>query len=748
MAFRLRRLSLRQGLIFIICIPTICIYLLGRRQQWLEKMKWSGGPKCIGWKATFGCIPLGPRVPSSDKTCAAEVRGGSGYCLCEDNITVARVSCGPHRFRCREKCAQLAVDPSAAQVLPKPLTCSPYDGYDMARLVPAWAAYIAEHRAEARGEHERRVLSGGDRAAADGDGANIDSTVSSSSSSSSSSRSNNRIFTSTTSTTSPTDGRGSGATWPWGELGSDAATLSHISSLIWDIVDEVVGRNGLGDARIPDTRIRTNDWVREGRRMRTRDVEKLKASVAGLLRDLPPYPNAAASAAAAAAATEAGNANDSSSISGSTSTSSSSSSSSPTTAPGFSGRGVVMVGGGMRYLTPAWTSLHVLRRTGCKLPVELWFPVEEFPTPAVEEALLGLGVMSCRLSARDLAQRGYGVKVAALLLSSFQEVLFLDSDNAVLRDPTYLFESEAYVSTGALLWPDYWDRTATPEVAQILNISASLIPAGSFESGQMVIDKARHWRGLVLAAYMNVYGAVFSELLSCYIGKGDKETFAYGMLAAGETMWVSPVNPGSVGLVTVVCSPPGRATKCREQFLGNTMVQYGTDGLPLFFHANYHKWDLALPDSFEKGWNRRWQVLQPNRRSVAEVIYSGNVTGGAGYDVERFVYDTLRAFRCASWFDSYHAARVRMGETTTVSLDGFHPVPDYITFREFYRAGWSGNFEDLVHPPLRLGDRLVSWYYEKPRWWFRRLSRDMCRLRKRVFPSWLRCKSDKRRKGS
>ncbi|GIL84768.1 hypothetical protein Vretimale_14448 [Volvox reticuliferus] len=569
MAIRLRRLPLRQGLIFIICIPTICIYLLGRRQQWLEEMKWSGGPKCIGWKATAGCIPLGPRQPISDQTCAAVVGDFSGYCLCEGNITVARMSCGPHRFHCREKCAQLEYDTSAAQVLPKPLTCGPSDVYDMARLVPAWAAFKAEHGVEARGERQLRAPSGTGGAAADGEaGGNSSESSSNSSSDSSSSNSTATGMTSA----NPMDGGGNGPTWPWGELGSKVAALSHASSLIWDMVDEVVGRNGLGDAKIPHTRMKTIDWVLEGRRMGAEDVEKLTAAVAGLLRDIPPYPDASAAGAAVTAGADDENAD------GSSRNSSSGSSGSSSAAPGFSGRGVVMVGGGIRYLTPAWASLHVLRRTGCKLPVELWFPVEEFPTPAVEEALLDLGVMSRRLSARDLAQKGFGVKVAALLLSSFQEVLFLDSDNTVLRDPTFLFESEEYVSTGALLWPDYWDRTAAPEVAQILNISASRLPAGSFESGEMVIDKARHWRGLVLAAYMNVYGAVFSELLSCYIGKGDKETFAYSMLATGEPLWVSPVKPGSAGLVTGMCSPPGRRAKCKEQFLGNTMVQYGTDG--------------------------------------------------------------------------------------------------------------------------------------------------------------------------
>lgn len=28
---------------------------------------------------------------------------------------------------------------------------------------------------------------------------------------------------------------------------------------------------------------------------------------------------------------------------------------------------------------------------------------------------------------------------------------------------------------------------------------------GSFESGQMVLDKRRHWRGLVTAAWLNSY---------------------------------------------------------------------------------------------------------------------------------------------------------------------------------------------------------------------------------------------------
>ncbi|GLC36605.1 hypothetical protein PLESTM_000470500 [Pleodorina starrii] len=686
MALRCLRLSLRQGFILILCVPTMCIFFLGWRQHWLASINWSG-PKCLGWKATSKCIHMGPRQPNADKTCMQEVRGGSGYCLCEGNITVARMSCGPHRFRCRDKCAELAYDTSGAQLLPMPLVCGPDDTYDLARLLPHWAAANAARRSASESDADAEVAGNGSRSA----------------------------------------GTAAAGSDMWGGSG-DTAALSRSSSRVWDMVDVLVERHSLGNAAIPGPRQHNVDWVLEGRRMREADVDKLAATVTGLLRDLPPYPDAGVEEVDAAGTVS------------SSGTGGEFPAASPP--PMFSGRGVVMVGGGMRYLTPAWTNLHLLRRTGCILPVELWFPVEEFPTPAVEAALQDLGVTSRRLAARDLPQRGYGVKVAALLLSSFREVLFLDSDNTVLRDPTYLFESEPYTSTGALLWPDYWDRTAAPEVARILNISSAHMPVGTFESGQMVIDKARHWRGLLVAAYMNVYGTTFSELLSCYIGKGDKETFAYGLLAAGEPMWVSPVKPGSAGVVTTVCSPPGRAARCREQYLGNTMVQHGPEGAPLFFHANYHKWDLALPDSFDGGWNRRWQVLQPSLRSVAETIYGSGAA--AGYDIEKFAYHVLRAFRCAPWFSSYHAARMRMGESALpAALDGFHPLPDYITFRDFYRAGWKGDFDGLVHPPFSLGDRLVSWYQGKPRWWLRPMGRKLCRWRKKLLPSFLRCRGMK-----
>lgn len=48
---------------------------------------------------------------------------------------------------------------------------------------------------------------------------------------------------------------------------------------------------------------------------------------------------------------------------------------------------------------------------------------------------------------------------------------------------------------------------------------------------------------------MNVHAALYYELLSNFMGKGDKETFAYAMLATGTQYTVSPTPVGSVGIM-------------------------------------------------------------------------------------------------------------------------------------------------------------------------------------------------------
>jgi alpha 1,2-mannosyltransferase len=43
-------------------------------------------------------------------------------------------------------------------------------------------------------------------------------------------------------------------------------------------------------------------------------------------------------------------------------------------------------------------------------------------------------------------------------------VLFLDADNFAVQDPSVLFETPEFEATGALLWQDFWEPSAAPQV--------------------------------------------------------------------------------------------------------------------------------------------------------------------------------------------------------------------------------------------------------------------------------------------
>jgi alpha 1,2-mannosyltransferase len=288
------------------------------------------------------------------------------------------------------------------------------------------------------------------------------------------------------------------------------------------------------------------------------------------------------------------------------------------------------------------------------------------------------------------------MKVAALLLSRFNEVIFLDSDNVALRDPTPLLSSPAYTSTGALLWADYWQSTAAPDVKEILGLDA--LPRGSHESGQMVVDKGRAWPGLLTAAYMNLEAPLYYELLTGFMGKGDKESFAFGLASARVPYAVAPTPVGSVGRPVTRCVLNQRA--CWTAYGGNTMVQAGDDGRPLFLHANLPpKWTLAREADLHPR-ARRWVTVQPGGGAFADLLASLGLP-----DVEAEVHASLAALRCAPFLPAYVAALAspgRMGPAASLPL-GVPPsqlgagVNQGMNFRSPYRWGLAGTYSSWAY---------------------------------------------------
>ncbi|KAH9901877.1 mannosyltransferase putative-domain-containing protein [Xylariomycetidae sp. FL2044] len=227
----------------------------------------------------------------------------------------------------------------------------------------------------------------------------------------------------------------------------------------------------------------------------------------------------------------------------------------------FRGRGVVMVGGG-EYFGPAVVGIHMLRRTGSDLPVEVFVTDDAEYEPRVCEDYLPRLNARCRVLAHVLAAavqhetpppppllpplKHYQLKAQALLFSSFAEVVLLDSDSIPLVDPaTEILDAKPYTVAGLMVWPDLWAATESPKFWALAwgkkktSSSSSSFPAGlpatSSESGQLVIDKRTHLAPLLLATYYNVFGDdVYYPLLSQgALGQGDKETFMAAAVALG-----------------------------------------------------------------------------------------------------------------------------------------------------------------------------------------------------------------------
>ncbi|KAK6459037.1 mannosyltransferase putative-domain-containing protein [Scheffersomyces xylosifermentans] len=249
----------------------------------------------------------------------------------------------------------------------------------------------------------------------------------------------------------------------------------------------------------------------------------------------------------------------------------------------YSGDGIVYVGGGnFNWLT--LLSIKSIRAIGCKLPIEVVIPmIDEYEPnlcsrifPALNARCIYLPNVLSDPNDKDSVVskfefKGYQYKALAILVSSFENVLLLDSDNIPVHSPDHLFKKKPFTNNGLIVWPDFWKRATSPDYYKIAGLSSSesellpkydevagryiydtsntqtpldlkniplhqrvgSIPDPTSESGQLMISKKTHTKALLLALYYNLYGPnYFYPLFSQGSdGEGDKETFLAATVA-------------------------------------------------------------------------------------------------------------------------------------------------------------------------------------------------------------------------
>src|SRR5690606_11940164 len=83
-------------------------------------------------------------------------------------------------------------------------------------------------------------------------------------------------------------------------------------------------------------------------------------------------------------------------------------------------RGIVIAGGGAKYFPSAWVNVNLIRRSGCRLPIQLWHLGDEECDPYTRRLLASLGVecVDARKVAREHPSRilnGWELKPYATL---------------------------------------------------------------------------------------------------------------------------------------------------------------------------------------------------------------------------------------------------------------------------------------------------------------------------------------------
>jgi hypothetical protein len=194
----------------------------------------------------------------------------------------------------------------------------------------------------------------------------------------------------------------------------------------------------------------------------------------------------------------------------------------PYPADRFQGRGIVTCAGGPRYFTCAWVLVRMLRDVlKTALPIQLWHKGAAEIDPRMRALLEPYNVEvvdACATASHQPPPHPWALKPFAILHSRFREVLFLDADNIPGVDPAMLFAAAPYRETGAIFWPDLQPIPADSPIWEICRVAYRDEP--SFESGQIVLDKARCWKALLLTLHMNEHASFYYQHVN-----GDKDTF-------------------------------------------------------------------------------------------------------------------------------------------------------------------------------------------------------------------------------
>ena len=379
-------------------------------------------------------------------------------------------------------------------------------------------------------------------------------------------------------------------------------------------------------------------------------------------------------------------------------------------------RGIVSSAGG-DYLPTFIASLRMTRRTGCTLPVEVFLNDWSEYEPYICKVILPELNARCIVLSEMLEDAGltgddsphfehYQIKPFALALSSFETLIWMDSDCIPLHDPATLLEAEPFTSNGLVTWPDIWANTASP---LWFNITRQEEPPMNFrqssEAGIILLSKRKHSPTLLLSIYYNYYGPDFWWDLQgqAAYGEGDKDTFLAAASALGADYYAVSDFAGALDIIkrdrkSTIISAMIQGDPIEDYNLttsGIWRVQNKSAAVPtraFFIHAVSPKFNAGLD-------------VVKNAESVEGRIWASPPiqTMRLGYDVEKVYWEEVMQVTCAlehsiiSWQHKSGLCEAVHRVWNNIILNPNTTVP-LLTFNETLY------FEELVPKPEKSDD--------------------------------------------
>jgi hypothetical protein len=308
-------------------------------------------------------------------------------------------------------------------------------------------------------------------------------------------------------------------------------------------------------------------------------------------------------------------------------------------------KGIVLCAGGYNYFTSVFLLIRQLRQVGCTLPIELWHKNREIQASQVQY-MKRYGVICLNIEhyLPFVITHTFSLKICSMLLSSFTEILYLDADNNVLYDPTFLFDTPEYKAHEALFWPDFWSLNIAAPC--YLNFPGNITQSPKFQqdSGQLVLNKSRY--NAQLWYIFRILENHLENLFPVPFNFGDKDLFHATWLATNQSFTFIPHRTGAI---------------LDEKHHGVGMAQFAPDGSLLFIHQNRSKWCERIPNQ------RIWRYMQKHTDPIEGALAEGSWTLTGPHETttlnleveENQSLEFLKELRKLNWYQVYYGENLK-----------------------------------------------------------------------------------------